>query len=517
MHAVDGESDQSADLAQALSERDLYRRMLELGDYEEIEPFVGDALRLVAEVAGAHQAYLELVSPASSSNARWCAVHGFSADEIDAIRGALSTGIIAAALESGRTIVTQSALLDPRFRSRESVRAGGIQAVLCAPVGAEPPIGVLYLQRLEPGTFSEDDQARVETVARRLAPFADRLLAREEARKAADATRPLRERLRCDGIIGRSAALAAALREVAMVAPLDVNVLLTGESGSGKSQLAWVIHENGPRAGLPLVALNCAALPEGLIESELFGAARGAHSTATAPVQGKVAAAEGGTLFLDEVSELPLPAQAKLLQLLQERIYYPLGSNQPLRADVRVIAATNSNLEEAAQQHRFREDLYYRLHVLPIRVPSLAERRDDVPDLARHFASVASERHRLPSVTFSPDALRLLAALDWPGNVRQLAHVVEAAVIRAAGSGAQQIERRHLFPSNADAPPDDDVGQTFQEATRRFQAQLLRDTLDAAGGSVAEAARRLDITRAHVYNLIRAFGIERERRVRRSS
>jgi Nif-specific regulatory protein len=432
---------------------------------------------------------------------------------IDALRRAMSSGIVAAALDSGQTVVTQSALLDPRFQERKSVRASGIQAVLCAPIGAEPPIGVLYLQRLEPGTFSDEDQARVEMVARRLAPFADRLIAREAARGAADATRTVRSRLRLEGVIGRSAALGAVLQEIAMVAPLDVSVLFTGDSGSGKSQLARAIHDNGPRAGRPMVELNCAALPEALLESELFGAVRGAHSTATAAVQGKIAAAEGGTLFLDEVGELPLAAQAKLLQLLQAKVYYPLGSNRPVRADVRVIAATNADLQEAVQAHRFREDLFYRLHVLPIRVPSLAERREDVPELARHFAALAGERHGLPRLDLSPSALRLLPALDWPGNVRQLAHTVEAATIRAAGTGARQIERAHLFPSAADVPADlQEEGLSFQEATRRFQARLLRETMDAAGGNVREVARRLDLTRSHVYNLLQVFGIERARR-----
>jgi transcriptional regulator with GAF, ATPase, and Fis domain len=495
-------------------ERDLYRRLLDLGSQNEIEPFIGEALALVTEVAGAHQGYLELVADGDAEGEpRWSAAHGFSADQIAAVRSAVSQGIIAAALQSGKTIVTQSALLDPRFQELESVRVGRIEAVLCAPIGSDPPTGVLYLQRrLEPGSFSEEDRRRVEMVARHLSPFAERLLAREEARAQSDAVRPLRERLRLDGVVGRSDALAAVLREVAIVAPLEVNVLLTGESGTGKSQIARVIHDNGPRAGRTLVELNCAAIPETLLENELFGAMPGGHSTASARMPGKVAAAEGGTLFLDEVAELPLPAQAKLLQLLQSKVYYPLGSAKAFQADVRVIAATNTDLEAAVRDHRFREDLFYRLQVLPLRLPSLAERREDIPELAAYFCRSAVERHKLAAITVSRDAVRALEAAEWPGNIRQLEHFVEAATIRAAAIGAKQVERAHLFPTSTPAAVELEEGLTFQEATRRFQARLLRETIESSGWNVVETAKRLDLTRSHVYNLIRAFGLERERK-----
>jgi Nif-specific regulatory protein len=509
-----GENAPSADdLERVRRERDLYGRLLDLGSQNEIEPFVADALALVTEVAGAHQGYLELVGDGKpGGEARWFAAHALSPEQVEAVRSAVSQGIIAAALQSGKTIVTQSALLDPRFQELESVRVGRIEAVLCAPIGADPPLGVLYLQRrLEPGSFSEEDRRRVEVVARHLAPFADRLLAREEARAQSDAVRPLRERLHLEGVVGRSEALAAVLREVAIVAPLDVNVLLTGESGTGKSQIARVIHDNGPRAAKQLVELNCAAIPETLLESELFGALPGSHSTASTRMLGKVAAAEGGTLFLDEVAELPLPAQAKLLQLLQSRIYYPLGSAKAHQADVRVIAATNTDLEAAVRDHRFREDLFYRLQVLPLRLPALSERREDIAELAAYFCRQATRRHGLATLELSRDALRSLEAAEWPGNVRQLEHFVEAATIRAAASRARQVERAHIFPASTPAAEADD-GLTFQEATRRFQARVLRETIDATGWNVVETARRLDLTRSHVYNLIRAFGLERERK-----
>jgi Nif-specific regulatory protein len=313
-------------------------------------------------------------------------------------------------------------------------------------------------------------------------------------------------------VVGHSAALAATLRQVALVAPLDLHVLLTGETGTGKSQLARVIHNNGPRAPYPFVALNCAALPETLLESELFGALPGAHSTATRRIEGKVESAERGTLFLDEVAELSLSAQAKLLHLMQSKEYYPLGGTKPLRANVRIIAATNIDLRQAIADKRFREDLFYRLQILPIHVPSLAERRTDIPVLATQFSVQACDQHGLPRLPLSPNALRALESAEWPGNVRQLQHAVEAAVIRAAGEHARQVERGHLFPDATAAPETEIDDVTFQDASRRFQATFLQDALERHGWNVVETARRLDLGRSSVYNLIRAFGLERKPR-----
>ena len=291
-----------------------------------------------------------------------------------------------------------------------------------------------------------------------------------------------------------------------------MTVLLTGESGTGKSLFARLIHENSARRSGAFVELNCAAVPEPLLESELFGALAGSHSTALRPMKGKVAAAEHGTLLLDEVAELPIGAQAKLLQLLQSHTYYPLGSSKPVVADMRLIAASNADLQAAVAAKKFRDDLFYRLNVMAIRVPLLGERRDDIPELAEHFCAQAIERHHLPHVRLSPGARRALQAAEWPGHVRQLEHVVEVATIRAAGEGALQVEVRHLFPDAAGAGEERASPRTFQDATRQFQAKLVRDALEDSSWNVVDAARRLDIARSHLYNLINAFGLERGRR-----
>jgi Nif-specific regulatory protein len=502
----------STELARVTRERDLYLRLLHLGEQIELEPFLRDALSLIVEAVSALHGYLELHDDRGGPG--WWIAHGLSPEQVDGVRHAISRGIIAEALATGRTIVTPSAMLDPRFDRLESVRLSHIEAVLCTPIGEAPPRGVLYLQgQARPEFFCDDDRFCAETFARHLAPLVDRVLARHRERSGSDPTADLRGRLRLPDVVGRSEALAQVLRQVALVAPLDVNVLLTGESGTGKSQVARLIHENSPRAAHPFIEVNCAALPENLIESELFGALPGAHSTATRRLEGKVAAAEGGTLFLDEIGELTPSAQAKLLQLLQSREYYPLGAKKPVLADVRLLAATNTDLRQAVAERRFREDLLYRIQVLPIHLPRLADRREDIPTLANFFCTRVSERYRLPRLELSPNALRAAEATEWPGNVRELAHAVEAAVIRAAGEHAAQVERNHLFPNGRpQATAETGENVTFQAATRTFQTTLLRQALEDSGWNVVETAKRLDLARSHVYNLIRAFGLERDKK-----
>ncbi|HEX2485915.1 MAG TPA: sigma-54-dependent Fis family transcriptional regulator [Myxococcota bacterium] len=494
-------------------ERDLYRRLLELGAHSEVEAFLKDALALLVELVGAREGYLELRDDEGREDVWWIA-EGFGPEELAEVRRRMSSGIIAEALSTGRIVDTPSALLDPRFFERRSVQAGRVERVLCAPIGEAPPRGVLYLQgKPAEEARAAEDRARVELVARHLAPLAENLVIRRRTAQAADPTQAPREKLRAEGLVGRSPALAATLAEVALVAPLNVTVLLTGESGTGKSVLARAIHDSGPRAGQPFVELNCGSLPESLVESELFGALPGSHSTATRRLPGKVAAAERGTLFLDEIGELSVATQAKLLQLLQSKRYYPLGAGEPVAADVRVIAATNVDLDAAVAAGRFREDLYYRLKVLPVRVPSLAERAADVPELARAFAERAAERHGLPRLALSLGALRAVEAAPWPGNVRQLENAIEAACIRAAGEGAAEVGERHVFPGAAhatgEAGPRAAAEQTFQEATRSFQRALVERTLEEAGWNVTAAAQRLDLARSHLYTLIRAFDLSR--------
>ncbi|MGE0789293.1 MAG: sigma 54-interacting transcriptional regulator [Sandaracinaceae bacterium] len=494
------------------AERDLYRRLLELDaasspgpdGQTDPRPLLEGALRLLMEATGARQGYLALYGGAPlESEPGFSLAHDCSEDDVAELRGRISKGIVRRALEEGQTVSTAAAIDDPRFMSLPSVTLRGIRAVMCAPIGSSR-LGVLYLQgRSEPGPWGEEDRALTERVAHEVAPFAERLL----RAPASDPTARERASLRgLERIAGRSRALARLFGQLGLLAPLDVTVLIRGPSGSGKTLLARALHDNGPRASGPFVELNCAALPETLLESELFGAEKGAHSTADRATPGKVAAAEGGTLFLDEIGELPLASQAKLLTFLQSRTYFRLGASEASHADVRIVVASHVDLEAAVRERRFREDLLYRIAVVPLDVPPLSARLEDIEPIADAVIAGASDRHGMPRLALAPSALATLVASEWPGQVRQLANAVEAGLIRAVGSGATRIERHHLSGADPDATGE---ATTFHDATRAFQRGLVERTLREVDWNVSRAAERLDLSRSRLNELIRAFALSR--------
>jgi Nif-specific regulatory protein len=488
-------------------ERDIYVRLLELGSHTDPQPFVREALRLVLQMTEMRRGYLAVWSDGLVEEPTWSIAEGFSDEELVEVRRRLSSGIIARALTTGQPIRTESALDDPRFREQESVQANRISAVLCAPIGLGAPIGVVYLEdRSVASPPTDQDLSRVAHVARYIAPYVDRLLLVQRVRHAEDHTLAYRQRLNLTGIVGRSRALAEVLGQIESAARFAVPVLFSGPSGTGKTAAARAIHDNSARATKPFVELNCAAIPEGLFESELFGSVSGAHSTATKKMQGKIAVAEGGTLFLDEIGELPRTLQSKLLQFLQSKEYFPLGSARPEKANVRIIAATNEELDAAVAQKTFREDLFYRLNVLRIHVPPLEQRREDIAPLAELFLDSACRRNETPLMSIAPEALRALEEAPWPGNIRQLSHTVEVAAIRAAIQGVAVVEARHVFPE-AERPDAPAGPMTFQEATRSFQKKFLLDVLNATQWNISETARRIDVTRTYVRTLIHGFGL----------
>jgi two-component system, NtrC family, nitrogen regulation response regulator NtrX len=315
-----------------------------------------------------------------------------------------------------------------------------------------------------------------------------------------------------NAILGGSARIKEVLSVVERVAPTDVRVLITGENGSGKELVAKAIHRMSKRAAKQLVEVNCAAIPSELIESELFGHERGAFTGAVGQRIGKFELADGGTLFLDEIGDMSLSAQAKVLRALEEGKIERVGGNRQIVVDVRVIAATNKNLTEAIKAGVFREDLYHRLTVIPIVVPPLRERRDDIPLLAVAFASEFCARNGMPQKRFGEETLRSLQAMDWSGNVRELRNTVERLVILSPGSLIESELLAGPGPKAATGAGDDLIsrGGTFQEFKERTEAAFILRQLEANGWNISRTAEVLDIQRSHLYNKMKKYGLARE-------
>lgn len=307
-------------------------------------------------------------------------------------------------------------------------------------------------------------------------------------------------------LIGTSPALEKTMKQARAVADTSATVLLIGENGTGKEMLARAIHEESQRARAPFVAVSCAALPESLIESELFGHEKGAFTSATHARMGRFELADGGTLFLDEVVELTPSVQVKLLRVLQERAFERVGGTKTLTVDIRLIAASNRDLETEVEGSNFRRDLFYRLNVVPLTLPPLRERREDIPGLAAHFAAKAVEKHGLPLPQLEPELIDSLYEYDWPGNVRELENLMERLVLldRKPGLGVEFLPERMLKVVPAPGVPSE---TTFEGAVTGLKRKLIADSLEAEGGNKVAAAKRLGISRSYLHRLINEFGL----------
>lgn len=310
----------------------------------------------------------------------------------------------------------------------------------------------------------------------------------------------LEENYGFDNIIARSESMRVVLDQVARIAGTDSNIVIYGASGTGKELIAKAIHISSPRKDFPFMAVNCAAIPESLLESELFGHAKGAFTGAVRKNIGLFARADKGTVFLDEIGDMPLALQAKLLRVLQERIVMPLGGEEPLAIDVRVIAATNKNLKDEVQRGNFREDLYYRIHVIPIELPPLKSRKEDIPPLVEHFIKKYGRRMEKGVTTITPAAIHKLMLHDWPGNVRELENSIEFAVAMATG---KTITDELILP----AEDDNTTLQTFSEAKAGFEKAYLSNLLKVTGGNVSKASELAGKYRADLYNLLKKHGL----------
>ncbi|MCL1925564.1 MAG: sigma-54 dependent transcriptional regulator [Syntrophorhabdaceae bacterium] len=312
-----------------------------------------------------------------------------------------------------------------------------------------------------------------------------------------------------EGIISASRAMEDVLRKIRLVAPTRMNVLITGESGTGKELVARAIHHLSPRVGQPFLPLNCAAIPETLLESELFGYEKGAFTGATTARPGKLESAKGGTLFLDEVGDVSLLIQSKLLRAIEQKEILRVGSSQVLQVDVRILAATNRDLKVLVEEKTFREDLFYRLNVFGIQVPPLRERREDIPKLSEHFLEVLSRENSTPRKHLSPVAMKALLAYRWPGNVRQLRNALETATLVSSGDTIDvgdlpaEVTRESVPPSSPEPIPLP-ASRTLTE----IELDAIRDALAKTGGNKTMAAKLLGIGLRTLHRKVKEYGID---------
>jgi transcriptional regulator with GAF, ATPase, and Fis domain/pSer/pThr/pTyr-binding forkhead associated (FHA) protein len=379
------------------------------------------------------------------------------------------------------------------------------QNVLCVPlVAVERTIGVIYLTSLPPAPpFREDHIHFLDSVSRIAAVTLENILALDALRSE---NRQLKAELNPDSkLVGESRQIRQVEEFISRVAQSDSTVLIRGESGTGKEVVARAIHQNGARPDRPFIAINCAAIPETLFESELFGYEKGAFTGAVGMRKGKLEAADDGTLFLDEIGELAPPMQAKLLRVLQQKEFERVGGTHSIPFKARVLAATNKNLEQAIKSGEFRQDLYYRLNVVSVLVPPLREHRDDIPLLALYFAAKYAEKSKRPFKGISREARRFLMGYSWPGNVRELENAIEHAIVLGL---TEEILPEDLPSGLIEEQSAEPLGARYHDVLNEAKKELIRSSLGEAKGNFPEAARLLGIHPKYLHRLVRNLNLK---------
>jgi Nif-specific regulatory protein len=416
-----------------------------------------------------------------------------------------------------RAVLSNDVATDADFRAVRSVTSSPVRSVLCAPVvsGGESE-GALYVASIRAGFFFGSDDLELITALSSIVGLALENIGHLEW-LGSEATRERRDVAGgSHGLVGESAGIQDVARFITKVAPADSTVLVLGESGTGKELVARAIHRGSPRAARPFIALNCAALPENLVESELFGFEAGAFSDARRAKPGRLELANHGTLFLDEIGELSLPAQAKLLRAVQEHEVDRLGGTRPIRTNFRLVAATNRDLDKAARAGAFRDDLYHRLNVLSVKVPPLRERPSDIPVLAAHFLERlrGSSGRRIDGI--SGEARDCLMRYAWPGNVRELENVIERAVVLGC---SDRILAEDLPETLLERPPAADAAETgrLHHALNEMKKKLVLEAFEIAGERFADAAKHLGVHPNHLHRLVRNLELRDEVTIRKRS
>ncbi len=484
---------------------DLHRLLLastKIGSIHDLEKLGGELLRFIFEVVPAERGAILL----------GCGKENEFDHTIIRSRASGTTGnmkisgtVIRRVLQEGISLLYSDVLEDPTLAT-QSIRESKARSLICVPLLAfEGILGAIYLDTADIGARFDDQHLQLMLALARIAAGAFESALR--ITRLQKENRSLREELRIEhNMIGESAEMKRVYQFIAKVAPTDMTVLIRGESGTGKELVAQAIHRNSKRADEPFVAINCAALAETLLEAELFGHERGAFTGAVAQKKGKLEIADGGSVFLDEVGEISPGVQAKLLRALQTHRFERVGGTRPIETDIRVIAATNRELEDAIRDGTFRQDLYYRINVLALTVPPLRQRRDDIPLLAAYFAAQACRRVKRGIMGISAAVRALLMQYDWPGNVRELENAIERAVVLGAGDQIQPEDLPEaLLESGTAASPS--IGG-YHQAINELKKELIIRAVTDANGNYTEAAKRLGLHPNHLHRIIRNMGIK---------
>ena len=430
------------------------------------------------------------------------AAHGLSSAQLKRGRYAVGEGIIGAVAKSGKPMAIPRVSEEPSFLNRTNARKNLSKndiSYLCVPIRLEnTTVGTLSADRLFSEDISLEEDLRLMTIIASM--IARAVMLRQRTQEERDQLleensrlqEQLRERFHPANMIGRSKAMQGVFDLIAQVAKSDATVLIRGESGVGKELVAHSIHYNSPRAAKPFIKVNCAALPETVIESELFGHEEGAFTGALHRREGRFELAHGGTIFLDEIGDLSAHTQVRLLRVLQEREFERVGGNKTIRANVRIIAATNRNLEDLVEKEVFRQDLYYRLNVFPIHVPPMRQRRTDILELANFFVEKYSELNHKYVRRISTPAIDMMMSYHWPGNVRELENCIERAVIL---TNDDVVHGHHLPPTLQTAEASNTPMQgKLEDTLRQVEREMIIEALKNARGNKARAARELGIS-----------------------
>jgi Nif-specific regulatory protein len=495
----------------------LYEVTRALSGTLDLRSALHEVMSILASRMGMSKGTVTIINP-HTSELQIEVGHGLSAEARRRGRYKLGEGITGQVVATGEPLVVPRLSEEPRFlnrtRSRGTVNRNDI-SFICVPIKVgRQTIGALSVDRLFSDEVSLEEDLRLLTIiGGLLAQSVSRLQAANAERESLlDENRTLRralaEKYEVGNLIGKSSRMQEVFEMVHRVAGSTATVLLRGESGTGKSLIAKAIHFNSPRKDRPFVTVNCSALPETLIESELFGHERGAFTGAQSRKAGRFELAQDGTIFLDEIGELPQAVQVKLLHVIQEKEFQRLGGSQTMHCDVRIVAATNKNLEDAMKAGQFREDLYYRLNVFPIYMPPLRERRTDINLLADYFVAKFSKENNKTISCISTPAIDMLMQYHWPGNVRELQNCLERAVLVCD----EDVLRTNHFPPTLQTSSSQGAGPvpntSLAHAVMNFEKELIIEALKKARGNQTGAARILDSSLRIINYKIKKYGID---------